>query len=312
MQVGIEVRVGLSTLLGRDEHPGEIPGLGLLPAPDTRARVARQRRAQWRFAVTDVEGRLLSEGVTRRRPPTIGAFTVRRDGPPAGIVEIHIPVTLLHELTARPAPGGWSGVIADVAAQHARRHHHLADLDARPRDRLPTAALRRHTQIRDRTCTFPGCRHRAATADLDHTRDHTTGGATIGANLGPACDHDHDVKHRAGWTLAQPEPGAFIWRSPLGGEYHTHGEFLLPEMPQPCPIDLGEHLDHPTAPLEGPILQPHRPGRTPPPTTTGPGPATCPTSHPSDLDPTRVRRHAARPRVSRHGRATGSLRSPRS
>lgn len=50
---GIEARVALSTLLGRDELPGEIPGLGLLSALAARARVAQQRRAQWRFAVTD-------------------------------------------------------------------------------------------------------------------------------------------------------------------------------------------------------------------------------------------------------------------
>jgi hypothetical protein len=261
------VRVALSTLLGHDEHPGEIPGLGLLTAPDTRARVAQQRRAQWRFAVTDESGRLLSEGVTRRRPHTVGGHEVRRDGPPDGIVEIHIPVALLHELVAAGA-GTWAAVIADVADQHARRDEHLAHLDARPGDRFPGAALRRHTEIRDRTCIFPGCRHRAHTADQDHTRDRAGGGPTVTANTAPACDHDHDVKHRGGWRLTQPEPGRFIWRSPLGGEYRTGGEFLLPELPEPIPVDLGEHFDQPTRTVEGPILQPHRPvdrPRPPPP-----------------------------------------------
>ena len=78
--VGIEVRVALSTLLGRDEQPGEIPGLGLLPASAARARVALQRRAQWRFAVTDADGHLVSEGITRRRPGRIGPFPVARHG----------------------------------------------------------------------------------------------------------------------------------------------------------------------------------------------------------------------------------------
>ncbi|WP_300017812.1 HNH endonuclease signature motif containing protein [Pseudonocardia sp.] len=264
-QCGIEIRVALSTLLGHDEHPGEIPGLGLLPAPDTRARVALQRRAQWRFAVTDPDGRLLTEGVTRHRPAAVGGLAVRRDGPPGGIVELHLPVALLHELVARgPAsPTHWAGVVADIAAQHARRLDHLADLDARPGARFPGAALRRHTEIRDRTCSFPGCRHRAHISDIDHTRDHVDGGPTTTANTGPVCAHDHDVKHRGGWRLTQPEPGRFVWRSPLGGEYATRGEFLLPQLPDPHPVDLGPHFDQPTRTLDGPILRPCRPVERP-------------------------------------------------
>ena len=239
VRVGIEIRVGLGTLLGRDEHPGEIPGLGLLPAIATRARVAAQRRAQWRFAVTDTAGRLVAEGITRRRPPGI-----RRDGPPGGIVEMHVPSTLLTELltevTTNTSTGTdtsvreWAGVIEDIAFQYARRDSRLADLDSRPTDRLPAAALRRHTEIRDRTCVFTGCRHRARSADQDHTHDHNAGGATVRTNLGPVCRHDHRVKHAGGWQVSQPEPGDFRWRSPLGGEYRTRGEFLQP-MPQPCP-----------------------------------------------------------------------------
>ncbi|WP_300018801.1 HNH endonuclease signature motif containing protein [Pseudonocardia sp.] len=263
---GIEIRVALSTLLGHDEHPGEIPGLGLLTAPATRARVAQQRRAQWRFAVTDTTGRLLSEGLTRRRPGSVGDHPVRRDGPAGGIVEIHVPATLLHQLQS-DGVGEWAGVVADIAARHARRDDHLADLDAHPARRFPTAALRRHTEIRDRTCTFPGCRRRAHTSHTDHTRDHARGGATIAANTGPACGHDHDVKHRGGWQLHQPEPGRFVWRSPLGGQYRTGGGFLLPELPEAHPVDLGPHFDQPTRRAEGPILQPLRrvePPRPPP------------------------------------------------
>lgn len=265
-RAGIEIRVALSTLLGRDEHPGEIPGLGLLTAAATRARVAQQRRAQWRFAVTDTAGRLLSEGVTRRRPGSVGGHPVRRDGPPGGIVEIHVPAPLLHQLQGDGA-GEWAGVVADIATRHARRDDHLADLDAHPARRFPTAALRRHTEIRDRTCVFPGCRRRAHASHTDHTRDHARGGATVAANTGPACAHDHDVKHGGGWRLDQPEPGTFVWRSPLGGQYRTGGGFLLPELPEPHPVDLGPHFDRPTRRVLGPILQSRRrvePPRPPP------------------------------------------------
>jgi hypothetical protein len=267
----------LSTLLGRDEHPGEIPGLGPLPAPATRARVALQRRAEWRFAVTDEAGQLLSEGLTRRRPRQVGAHPVRRDGPSGGIVEIHVPAALLAELQLdeQTAPD-WAAIIADIAAQHRHRDKHMADLNAHPDARFPGAALRRHTEIRDRTCTFPGCRRRAHATDSDHTRNHATRGPTTSANTGPLCDHDHDLKHRGGWRLTQPEPGTFLWRSPLGGRYSTRGTFLLPQMPPPHPVDLGPHVDQPTRHLEGPILQPHhqvqhpRPPPPPPPAPTLP------------------------------------------
>lgn len=228
-RVGIEIRVGLATLLGLDEHPAEIPGLGLLLAPGARRRVELQGRAEWRFALTDADGRLVFDGITRRRPRHI-----LRAGPPGGIVELHIPLTLLGELLpggARPADENWTGLIADIAAQHSLTDDRRVALDSYPAARLPRAALRRHTEIRDGTCIFVGCRRRAHAADQDHSRDHQHGGPTTPANLGPLCPHDHRVKHRGGWRVQQPEPGTFVWRSPLGGEYLSSGEPVLPLMP---------------------------------------------------------------------------------
>ena len=269
---GIEIRVGLSTLLGLDEHPGEIPGLGPLVASAARVRVAVQRRAQWRFAVTDPDGQLLSEGVTRRRPSgTRGAA-----GPSGGLVELHVPLNLLQELTASGAGEEWAGVVADIARQHADRQQHLHDLDAHPGSRLPSAALRRHTEIRDRSCTHPTCRRPAHRADQDHTVDHARGGPTVRANLGPTCPHDHGVKHEGGWEVEQPEPGTFIWRSPLGGEYRSRGEILDAPLPDPViiptdpvitPTEPGEEHDRARYD-DGPILRPPPPeptqGRAPP------------------------------------------------
>jgi hypothetical protein len=85
VRVGIEVRVGLTTLIGLDERPGEIPGLGPVLAPVARAVVDRQLRdAEWRFAVTDDDGHLLLAGVTRHRPS--GLYLMRlRLGPPRSV-----------------------------------------------------------------------------------------------------------------------------------------------------------------------------------------------------------------------------------
>jgi len=268
---GIEVRVALSTLLGHDNLPAEIPGLGLLVAPAARTRVALQRRAQWRFAVTDTDGHLLTDGITRRRPASMRGA----DGPTGGIVELHIPVTLLDELITggHESTGEWAGVIADVARQHADRRRHLRTLDDRPGDRLPSPALRRHTEIRDRTCSHPCCRRPAHRTDSDHTRDHAHGGATIRGNLGPRCPHDHRLKHDGGWQVEQPEPGLFVWRSPLGGEYRTRGEFLHPPMPEPGPADPEPDPPEHCRYVEGPILrppQPSAPRRAPPPAPSDP------------------------------------------
>ncbi len=262
-RVGIEIRVALATLLGRDEHPAEIPGLGLLLAPDARRRVALQGRSEWRFAVTDAAGHLVFDGLTRRRPGSIG-----HRGPRGGIVELHLPATLLQELAAGGTAvcGEWAGLVADVAAQYASHDSRHQLLDSHLDARLRGAALRRHTQIRDRTCTFIGCRRPATAAEQDHTHDH--GGVTVRANLGPVCSHDHGVKHRGGWKVSQPDPGTFVWSSPLGGVYRTRGESFPPPMPESAPIEFEPEFDQPGAVDEGPIL--HRPppepsrGRPPP------------------------------------------------
>jgi hypothetical protein len=97
------------------------------------------------------------------------------------------------------------------------------------------------------------------------------------------CDHDHDVKHRAGWTVTQPEPGTFIWHSPLGGTYVTRGEFLLPELPDPARAepDPGPWPDpgpvRTPRTLDGPIL-----GRPSPPS---PAPSDTPTIEDPDESP---------------------------
>jgi hypothetical protein len=232
-RIGVEVRVALSTLLGRDELPGEIPGFGPVPAIHARAVVADQRRAEWRYAITDAAGRLLFDGTTRRRPSGLATT-----GPPGGIVELHVPAALLAELTSggptvEPTVARWTSVLVDIARRYGERDRR--DLDARPDDRLPRAELRRHTQIRDRTCVGIGCRHRPVRCDQDHTVEYKDGGPTVAADLAPLCRHDHTLKGQAGWILQQPTPGAFLWISPLGGRYEVRPEPVLPPPPDACP-----------------------------------------------------------------------------
>ncbi|MGQ0775288.1 MAG: DUF222 domain-containing protein [Pseudonocardiales bacterium] len=289
-RVGVELRVGLSTLLGLDRHPGEIPGWGAVTAETARALATIQRRAEWRYAITDPDGRLILGGITRRRPsapesngPESGSGvdlpTTGQEQAPVrdGIVELHIPATLLTDLAAHPETHSpWAVVISDLDAQYrafATGTPQGADRAGRqdPSARFAGAVLRRHIQIRDRFCVYLGCRCSARQADLDHTLDHSHGGATTEANSGPLCRHDHLLKHEGGWRLRQPEPGHFIWTSPLGREYHTR--------PQPIGIDLPDPLPGPEYPDipplaaddgNGPILYRPPPEPQPPPTPPAP------------------------------------------
>jgi hypothetical protein len=282
----VEIRVGLATLLGLDERPGEIPGLGPVLPGVARDLVARQRRgAEWRFAVTGPDGHLILAGVTRRRPRctrTAERTTGRCSG---GIVELQISAAQLAELAeligrgatdpaAPPWVEPWGAVIADIATQFAGRHTLLAALDDHPLDRFPGAALARHVQMRDRTCSHPGCRRPARRCDLDHTRDHARGGPTVRANLGPGCDRHHPLKHGLGWRLTQPRPGYFVWTSPLRQVYRTRGEPAMAPSLEPHPRSPEPDDDHDGRWIDGPTLRlPDRStpsGARPPPASTGP------------------------------------------
>ncbi|MGH3823856.1 MAG: HNH endonuclease signature motif containing protein, partial [Pseudonocardiaceae bacterium] len=274
-RAGVEVRVGLGTLLGRDEHPGEVAGWGPVPAQIARTMVTAQRAAQWRYAITDATGQLLLAGITRRRPhhpaPTTGELPPCR----GGIVELQIPATLLTDLATDPeACGPWAGIVTDLAAQYIRYSQYgWRGLDAQdPTARFAGAALRRHVQIRDRSCVHPGCRASAQRADLDHTRDHTHGGPTTEANSGPLCRHDHQLKTVGRWRLHQPQPGHFTWTSPLRRTYHTQPPPITHDLPDPLPRpdepDEPAHLIH----YHGPILERPPPPPDPAPSPTPPDP----------------------------------------
>jgi hypothetical protein len=225
--VGVEIRIGLATMLGLDQRCGEIPGLGPVLPHVARALVAAQSQGtRWRFAVTDSDGYLLLAGVTRRRP---GSRTGRSGACRGGVVELHIDEELLARLAVEGSEcGAWAGVVADIADQYARRQAIFARMDGRPGDRFAGPTLARHVEVRDRTCCFPGCLRSARASDKDHTRDHRAGGPTTAANTGPLCRRHHGYKTKGWWRLTQPEPGRFRWISPLGREYLTRGEPIGP------------------------------------------------------------------------------------
>jgi hypothetical protein len=231
---GVHLQIALSTVLGLDQRPATLPALGPLPASRAREVLAAQHRARWRYAITGPDGRLIRAGALRTRPhPTDLGRPAREATDPAapGLVDLLVDADLLTRLADPDSdlPVSWRPVLAEMRTARGR------DLDDDPGARFPHTGLRRHVELRDRHCTFAGCLAPARNADLDHTRDHAHGGPTTADDLGPACRHDHGLKHR-GWTLTQPTPGVFVWRSPLGCTYRTRAEPLLPPPPPPLPV----------------------------------------------------------------------------
>src|SRR5829696_1943978 len=76
----IQVTVAATTLLGVDDHPGELAGYGPIPAAAAR-RVAADPDATWHRLLTDpVTGTLLDYGTTvYRPPPVLDRYVVARD-----------------------------------------------------------------------------------------------------------------------------------------------------------------------------------------------------------------------------------------
>ncbi|OZM78795.1 HNH endonuclease signature motif containing protein [Pseudonocardia sp. MH-G8] len=233
---GVEIRLGMATLAGLDNRPGEIPRVGPVGAHLARDAAAAQRRgAAWRFAVVDDTGHLLLAGVLRRRPRA--RPDARRSGSDrvrGGVVEVHLTVEEMQRFAADPVLGEWHGLLAEIASHWARRDQLRARLAANPDARFARGPLADHVRARDRYCCGPGCTRSARSSDLDHTQDYGRGGKTVETNIGPGCKRHHADKDR-GWSLTQPEPGLFRWVSPLGRVYVIRGEPIRLNLPDPDP-----------------------------------------------------------------------------
>ncbi|MDT4923117.1 MAG: hypothetical protein QOG01_830, partial [Pseudonocardiales bacterium] len=239
-----------------------------------RTIAARQLRSEWRYAILDDAGRLLFDGLTRRRPRGV----VSPAQAVGGIVELHVPLTLLADPDLAGAHPGWADLLRDLARQYATRQRPAQD----PTARFPGRALRRHSQISFQTCLFPGCRRPAADCEQDHRREHARGGRTEAANLAPGCRHDHDLKTTRGWRLTRHNQHTFAWISPLGRRHLVHIPAIAPPLPPPQPRPPEPDTTHPSLssayndaadtsrrPTFNPVTQRGRP-LTPPPTNHEP------------------------------------------
>ena len=245
--------------MGGDQRPGELLGWGPVHA-ELACDLARSLPSWW-CVLTGQGGAPLAVVPIRRRPPptttptTTTPPTTAPTGTPArarrvGECWLGVDADMLTFLNTMDRIGmfdpGWSRMLAAITASLAAATTGPPNGD--PTARLPGAALRRWIHIRDRRCSFPGCRAPAHRADADHTIEHARGGATVDAGLGPACRPDHMLRHEGGWTVTQPEPGRIVWTSPLGLRYERVPQLQLHDLPEPRPGAVRENtldLDDP-------------------------------------------------------------------
>ncbi|HSJ61716.1 MAG TPA: DUF222 domain-containing protein, partial [Jiangellaceae bacterium] len=110
-----EVRVELATLLGENEHPGELPPWGPVPAAHARELVAGMGSAEWRYVLCSDDGLAIAGGLLRARLQTSTSDRPRRDAHRGGIVEIAVSVAELGRFAARtPRPGPWAPVLGEL------------------------------------------------------------------------------------------------------------------------------------------------------------------------------------------------------
>ncbi len=168
----VNLVVALTTMLGLDDQPGEIPGHGFVPAAVARS-IATATGSVWRRLVTDpLDGTALELSTTRYRP-------TRAHGPAGGSARRHLPGPRLHGSSAplRPRP---RGPVAD-------RYHHgpqppvEAPTPSQPQDarhvERPSRARRHHAmdhRLRSRLPQPPVPLRRPAQPPGHHGRQRAT------------------------------------------------------------------------------------------------------------------------------------------
>jgi Domain of unknown function (DUF222) len=96
----------------------------------------------------------------------------------------------------------------------------VIDLDGMPSsdDRFARGRLREAVVLKTPHCPFPSCGSGGRKGQIDHTVAVPDGRTRID-NLSPPCSPHHRAKTHAGWRLAQPVNGIYLWQSPRGRIY---------------------------------------------------------------------------------------------
>ena len=117
-----------------------------------------------------------------------------------------VPASLAREVAVE---GVWRRLVTDPLSgtllDYGRATYH------------PPVGLADHVRARDVYCRAPGCRRRAADAELDHVVAWSDGGTTCGNNLRSHCTGHHRLKtHAPGWRVRAHPDGSLTWTTPTG------------------------------------------------------------------------------------------------
>jgi hypothetical protein len=228
----VNLTMPMSTWLGLTRDPGEVASIGPVDAETCRQLGDSMDAAtRWCLTLTDPAGQAVTHAcASTGQPPT--STGPPRDGPTASGPTGSEPTWSRTSEPKRPSGDGpiTSGPANGLtwAAGLASRLQHFETAPClHIRSSVgykPSQSLRHLVVIRQRRCSFPGCRRPAARSDLDHTIPFDQGGLTCECNLSPLCRRHHQAKQAPRWHLEQSEPGRMTWRLPSGRLYQTTGD----------------------------------------------------------------------------------------
>ncbi|ALG08940.1 HNH endonuclease signature motif containing protein [Kibdelosporangium phytohabitans] len=158
---------------------------------------------------------------------------------PPVTVNVLIPMTTLLGLNQEPGEiTGYGPITAEYArelAHDATWRRVITDPTGQvlevSRRRFASPALKRHIELRDRTCRQPGCTVPADRCQTDHTTTYATGGLTSLDNTSTFCKRHNLMRQRTDWKLDQPTPGTLVFHTPANRKLVTH-----PQPYEPAPF----------------------------------------------------------------------------
>ncbi len=208
----INLTMPLSAWAGLSDAPGDLAGHGPADAATCRDLAARTGpETRWCLTLTTGDGRAVAHACAGHRFPTAHDETGIGGNSPADAGPVLRWAAGLRDKLQYLETG---------ICGHARQSTAYR----------PPPPLVHLIQVRQRTCSFPGCCRAARRCDLDHVVPFGKGGATCECNLTPLCRRHHRGKQTPRWHLTQPEPGTLIWQLP-----HSRSYTVIPEPYPACP-----------------------------------------------------------------------------
>ena len=198
----INLTMPLAAWAGLSDAPGELAGYGPADAVTCRDLAARAGPAtRWCLTLTDSSGRAVAHACASHPPGS-------KWPKDPGSTVIRWATSLARKMQ----------FLETGPCTHARQSAGYR----------PAPSLAHLLRIRQRTCSYPGCRRPARRCDLDHVVPYDRGGATCECNLTPLCRRHHRGKQAPRWHLSQDLPGTLTWQLPHGRSYIT--------TPEPYPV----------------------------------------------------------------------------